>query len=413
MIPAHAVEVESPRRRTHTTQKNGLSDIARCDFDRAVFIINSNRNHASLTGREAATVSYIIRSLFESRNMMRALAMLGFIAMPIFAGELTATVDATSITFRDGESLITAYVHAGTVKVEKGEGTKPLAKPYFYPVHAPGGIKVTRDWPMVRGTTGETVDHFHQKSAWFCHGDVIPEGVTIKTRSADKHVKGVDFWSEAAGHGRIVCTNVGTPKTSNGIVRVETVNEWRTPDDVVILNEVRIVSVAAATAGYRIAIESKLSAAVARITFGDTKEGSFGVRVPDGMRLNGPASTGIITTAAGRESKAPAKDNLPLWGQHDSWNDYSGTIAGKTAGIAVMAHASNPLPSAWHTRAYGLMAANPFARSGSGFPAVKGKTDLCSLAKGDAPLTLRFAMYAHTGDANSAAIANVYADYVK
>src|SRR6267378_4088861 len=46
-----------------------------------------------------------------------------------------------------------------------------VAKPYFFPLLAPGGLKLTRSVPPAQG---ETADHPHQKSAWFCHGDVIP-----------------------------------------------------------------------------------------------------------------------------------------------------------------------------------------------------------------------------------------------
>src|SRR5262245_65048448 len=84
------------------------------------------------------------------------------------------------------------------------------AKPYFWPMNALPGVSVTRAWPMVADAKGEAKDHKHHVSAWFCHGDVIPEGIDYK-----KHVKGVegvDFWSEHKGHGTIVCTKVGEAK---------------------------------------------------------------------------------------------------------------------------------------------------------------------------------------------------------
>ena len=106
---------------------------------------------------------------------------------------ITVANDKSAIEFRVGKNLVTRY-HVGN----------NVAKPYFYPVLAPGGIAVTRSWPLETGAPLETKDHIHQKSAWFCHGEVIPEGVTV-VPSSDKHVKGVDFWSEAKGHGKIVC----------------------------------------------------------------------------------------------------------------------------------------------------------------------------------------------------------------
>src|SRR5689334_2249189 len=64
-----------------------------------------------------------------------------------------------------GAEVVTRY-HIGS----------DVAKPYFWPLNAPGQIPVTRGWPMVKGQPKESNDHVHQKSAWFCHGDVIPEG---------------------------------------------------------------------------------------------------------------------------------------------------------------------------------------------------------------------------------------------
>ena len=80
-----------------------------------------------------------------------------------------------------------------------------------------------------------------------------------------------------------------------------------------------------------------------------------------------------------------------MWGKIADWNDYSGPVDEKLVGIAIFADPKNAYPSAWHTRAYGLMAANPFGRDKSAFPAMKGKTDLVKLAKGES-LKLRFAI---------------------
>jgi hypothetical protein len=90
-----------------------------------------------------------------------------------------------------------------------------------------------------------------------------------------------------------------------------------------------------------------------------------------------------------------------------AWCDYSGPIGEKTAGIAILADPSNPVPTCWHSRGYGLMAANPFGRAKSGFPAMKGKTDLVKLAKGE-HLKLRYGILLHTGDATQGQVAEMY-----
>ncbi|QEL14483.1 DUF6807 domain-containing protein [Limnoglobus roseus] len=324
------------------------------------------------------------------------------------AADVTVTKTPTALEFKVGDEVITKYQYAGTVQVEKGDGTKPLAKPYFYPLNAPGGTCATRPWPMIRGTQGETTDHFHQKSAWFCHGDVIPEGIDLKTKSADKHVKGVDFWAESTGHGRIVCTTVGEPKGG----QVRTQNEWLTPDGVKILDETRTLTVSSLPVGRLIVLDIDLTASVCPITFGDTKEGSMGVRVSDEFRLAKTGSDGVVTTVDGQIAKAPAKDNLPMWGQPSVWHDYSGSVGGKTVGLAIFEDPTNKYPAVWHTRAYGLMAANPFGRAGSGFPAMKGNTDLVKLAKGQR-LTLRYGLYVHTGGTTEGKVAEAFTAFKK
>ena len=135
---------------------------------------------------------------------MKYAALLFLILPPLAsAGEMIKiTKTKEEIEFRLGDALVTRY-HIG----------EKVAKPYFWPLHAKGDITVTRAWPMKEGDAQETKDHVHQKSAWFCHGDVIPEGIDLKNKI--KGVDGVDFWSEAKGHGNIVCTKIGDPLTKD------------------------------------------------------------------------------------------------------------------------------------------------------------------------------------------------------
>ena len=81
------------------------------------------------------------------------------------------------------------------------------------------------------------------------------------------------------------------------------------------------------------------------------------------------------------------------------------------AGYGDFAHTGNPQPSLWHARDYGLLAANPFGRKVSGFPAAKDKTDLYRIEKGKAA-TFRFAIFAHDGDVKDGKVADAYDAYV-
>src|SRR2546421_9529066 len=43
---------------------------------------------------------------------------------------------------------------------------------FYYPVLGPGGLPMTRNYPMVRDSEGEEHDHPHHRSLWYSHGEV-------------------------------------------------------------------------------------------------------------------------------------------------------------------------------------------------------------------------------------------------
>ena len=73
-------------------------------------------------------------------------------------------------------------------------------QPIFYPVNAPCGVPLTRAWPLEKGAKNETTDHPHQKSAWFCHGDVVAEGTTLT--NPRKGIAGSDL-ARSVGSGTL------------------------------------------------------------------------------------------------------------------------------------------------------------------------------------------------------------------
>jgi hypothetical protein len=316
----------------------------------------------------------------------------GWVARGADPAQPVVEVDRYQVDFLAGSGQLVGRYHRDA----------RVAKPYFWPVNGPGGVPLTRAWPMEKASPGGSTDHPHQKSAWFCHGDVIPEGLTLKTHA--KGVKGVDFWSEQPGHGRIVCTEVGEPQFGKDHVRLPTRNEWRTADGVKLLDEARTLHFYDYGDTRLLVVDIDLLAAAAPVTFGDTKEGSFGVRVNDGIRAQG--GRGKIQNAHGKTGEAAC------WGQTAAWCDYSGPIDGKTVGIAILDDPRNPYPACWHVRGYGLMAANPFGRARSGFPAVRGRDDLVKLAKGE-HLKLRYGLLLHPGDAGEGQVGEYYQRFIK
>jgi hypothetical protein len=313
--------------------------------------------------------------------------------------DVTIKVEPGHIDFRAGSELVGRYHTAESV-----------AKPYFWPLNGPGGAPVTRAWPMEKGKPGESTDHVHQKSAWFCHGDVIPEGMELKHKI--KGVEGVDFWAEAKGHGRIVCTGVEVPRFSGNRGSVRTRNEWQTADGVKILDEDRTLHLIDFGKARLIVFEIDLHASMVPITFGDTKEGSMGIRISDQIVEERRENKKPVKGPGKLENAEGKVGEKACWGQVSAWCDYSGPIDGQTVGLAILSDANNPYPACWHSRGYGLMAANPFGRDKSGYPAMKGRTDLVRLAKGE-HLKLRYGLLIHTGDAKEGKVAEYYAEFNK
>jgi hypothetical protein len=303
------------------------------------------------------------------------------------------------IDFKRGKLLVARYVTK-----------ESAAKPYFWPINAPHGQPITRAWPMVETPKeAEARDHVHQKSAWFCHGDVVPEGMEIKHKI--KNVEGIDFWSEAPGHGKIVCTKVDKATQEKNHGKVVTHNEWRTADGDKIMDETRTIHLYDLGASQLLVLEIDLHASVVPIIFADTKEGAMGVRVRQSVTTD--KGKGTLTNAEGHsdEGKKNNADKSGCWGLLSAWCDYSGPVEDQTAGIALFADPDNSSPSCWHARGYGLLAANPFGRGKSGFPDMKGKTDLVKLAKGE-HLKLRFGILLHPGDVKEGKVAEHYKTFV-
>jgi hypothetical protein len=297
-------------------------------------------------------------------------------------------IDRRHILFRAGAEEAAIYRFDGD-----------LAKPILWPLRTPNNKEITRDWPMRPAPKGSPKeDHPHQKSAWFTYGDVIPEGVEIKhKRKGGGGVEGIDFWAEGPDCGHIVCVSVKDSRDRAGII---TRNEWRDPDGAKIMDEERTIRFFNNDKGRLFIVDIDLCASVVPITFGDTKEGAFGVRVAHSLREDSRGK-GRITNAEGKVGEKQC------WGRISAWCDYSGPIDGETAGIALFTGPNNPLPSCWHSRAYGLMAANPFGRTKSGFPDMKGKTDRVRLAK-DEHLKLRYGIFVHMGDVKEGKVAEAY-----
>ena len=150
--------------------------------------------------------------------------------------------------------------------------------------------------------------------------------------------------------------------------------------------------------------------ALQKVKFGDTKEGTFAIRIAAGLeepQKRSPASpkrTGKMTSAEGKEGEAN------IWGKRSPWVDYAGELEGEKLGIAIFDHPKNPRhPTYWHSRSYGLFAANPFGIHD--FEKKEAGTGNLTIPAGKT-LTFKYRFYIHEGDETQAGVAARYQQYV-
>jgi Family of unknown function (DUF6807) len=255
-------------------------------------------------------------------------------------------------------------------------------KPYFFPLIGPSGQAMTRAFPMKK-VEGEKYDHPHHRSLWFTHGSVNK----------------VDFWSELPGHGRIVETSRPTVVGGAAVGVIRTTDDWLAPDGKKVCEDERVVRIWATRKGRVLDFEITLKASEGPVTFGDTKEGMFGLRMATSMDVTSRKG-GKIVNAEGVEDTA-------TWGKPSPWVDYTGPVGGKTAGIAILNHPSSfRYPTTWHVRDYGLFAANPFGWHDFG----QKTSGEHVLPKGES-ISFRYRIILHDGDTASAALPAAFQAY--
>lgn len=250
-----------------------------------------------------------------------------------------------------------------------------LPKPFLLPVRTAAGVVINRALHDPADS-----DHPHHKGMW----------------NAIDEVNEVKFWAEK---GPIRNMSVKALSTEGATGAFEVVNEWRHPESgVPQLTETSVITI---HPNRLLVYDMNLKASDVDVTFEDTKEGLFGFRVAPSMKeKNG----GQVVACDG------TKTTKECWGKAFNWIDYYGTVDGKTVGVTIMDHPKNFRPSRYHVRDYGLFSVSPFgekAYTNGVNPAAP-----YHLKKGES-LRLRYAMYFHDGDTETANVAGAWDQFVK
>ncbi len=223
-------------------------------------------------------------------------------------------------------------------------------RPMLWPIYSPSGVVLTRNYPMVEGVEGESQDHPHHTGLFFGYGN---------SEIADSR-----FWVTRPGDGVIRHMKVIREMPGPGKGTLSTVINWVSKKGKVALEEQRKMTFIVGQDEYAIDFCVDLIAQDETVVFKDTKEGLFAIRVAPFLReASGSDWVKGITGTAEYFNSNGDKTEKNVWGKRSRWVALQGNKDGKIIGIAIFNHPeSENYPTYWHTRGYGLFAANPLAQ---------------------------------------------------
>jgi hypothetical protein len=254
----------------------------------------------------------------------------------------------------DGK-LFTSYCYADS-----------LMKQILYPIFTVGENPVTRGWPIMP-RPGEGTDHPHQRGMWLNYGDV----------------NGYDFWGNSYAiapeirkvhDGRIKHIKIEELSSGPGEGTLVTNESWVSPFGNQLLSEKTTYHFIADGSAHIIDRITTLTATDSAVTFKDTKEGMFGIRYNEQLKLSIKKSESFVdakgdTTTIAASSKETTGNYISsegitgdsVWSTRAKWMDLFGNINGEDVSLVICDHPKNfGYPTYWHARGYGLFAANPF-----------------------------------------------------
>lgn len=268
-----------------------------------------------------------------------------------------------------------------------------VAKPFLSPLRSAEGTILTRRFPMQTDIPGEDHDEPHQRAMYFAHGDI----------------NGLDFWGEAAfpkwsphaasKFGRTVFREVDAMSSGpqSGMLRVTF--DLQAPDGTPIAEETQSYVFRGDEHTRIVDCEFIIRANHGPVKLGDTKEGTFAIRLVKSLRS--PPAHMVNSRGASGEKE--------IWGGQAEWVDYYGNVGGEEVGIAIFDHPENLRhPTYWHARGYGLFAANPFGVRN--FTHDRHKDGSFTIPSG-ASVTLRYRVLIHHGDHRQAGVPEAYRQY--
>jgi len=378
------------------------------------------------------------------RTPRNLIALMLLAVAPLRADDVQLTQNEHTVKITIGSAVFAVY--------NLGEGYK---KPFMFPIAAPGGIDLLQSELQTppedeyapgnkvfvaeehaqlkvgcdRAATAELGEILEvsqiqrpwlwvpDKQAWIHQCDVIPLKVNV-TRIVNldpptgldrKHplyydhphhkglwlsideVNGIAFWAEK---GTIKNAGVQLLRSHGDPAQFRVTNHWLGDEGQPVVIETTTISI---FADRLVTYDIEFKAADKPVTFGDTKEGLFAIRLPNSMREM--IAGGPVVSDAG------VSGSNNLWGKPTPWIDYVGPIADHQYGVTIMDDPRNFRPSRYHVRDYGLFAINPWGEKAY----TNGQeVEKPSVLQPGESLTLRYGLYVHNGNAEEGHVAEAY-----
>jgi hypothetical protein len=297
--------------------------------------------------QSSAVVVVLLLSLMVSGNEVRAQSE-----------ALTAELKKDRVDVTVDGVLFTAYKFVDSQKY-----------PYFWPVNGPiSGETVTTE-------SSEPYPHHH--SLFF---------------GCDK-VNGGNYWQESNRRGQIVSRGPKIVEASGPRVVFTDECLWQQPRHDPVIRDTRRITVTAPQRTVRLIDFEITLEPLTDVRIEKSNHALFSARVVPELNVQ---NGGVLVNAEGKTSEKGT------FGVRSPWCDYSGSRNEVTEGIAILQHPGNRwYPCRWFTRDYGFFSPTPMNWLEEGH---------LVLPQGE-PLTLRYRVIVHAGNAESAEIANLFEQY--
>jgi hypothetical protein len=297
-----------------------------------------------------------------------------------------------------------------------------VMKPILFPINTSAGTTITRGYP-IRNRPFETTDHPHHNGSWLNYGDVNGYnfwGNMGRTNPSDtsaaakkrlsmmgsiRHLK-FENMTEGTGEAVMTCDESWVLDATGKELMAE-----RTEYHFMASGSARIID--------RI---TTLTAREDSVTFRDTKEGMFGMRVARQLELpsdkekrtmtdaNGnPSPEQVITTdgVTGNYRSSEGVTGEAVWSTRAKWMYLFGNIGKEKISVVIFDHPKNvSYPTYWHARGYGLFCLNPFGARDF----TQGKVVLNYTIPPKKSITLRYRILVHSGSHLTDAEINAFSD---